>query len=39
MDLLNANQVRRTLTGTDVRYVSTDYLETQVVRIGYTWKF
>lgn len=38
-DLLNTNQVRRTLTGTDFRYVSTDYLETQVVRIGYTWKF
>lgn len=38
-DLLNTNQVRRTLTGTDFRYVSTDYLETQVVRMGYTWKF
>ena len=38
-DLLNTNQVRRTLTGTDFRYVSTDYLETQVVRIGYNWKF
>lgn len=38
-DLLNTNQVRRTLTGADFRYVSTDYLETQVVRLGYTWKF
>lgn len=38
-DLLNTHQVRRTLTGTDFRYVSTDYLETQVVRMGYTWKF
>jgi outer membrane receptor protein involved in Fe transport len=38
-DLLNTSQVRRTLTGTDFRYVSTDYLETQVVRFGYTWKF
>ena len=38
-DLLNTNQVRRTLTGTDFRYVSTDYLETQVVRVGYNWKF
>ncbi|MCA2992273.1 outer membrane beta-barrel protein [Gemmatimonas sp.] len=38
-DLLNTNQVRRTLTGADFRYVSTDYLETQVVRMGYTWKF
>ncbi|GAB1341701.1 TonB-dependent receptor domain-containing protein [Gemmatimonas sp.] len=38
-DLLNTNQVRRTLTGADFRYASTDYLETQVVRMGYTWKF
>lgn len=38
-DLLNTNQVRRTLTGTDFRYASTDYLETQVVRLGYTRKF
>jgi len=38
-DLLNTNQVRRTLTGADFRYASTDYLETQVVRVGYTRKF
>lgn len=38
-DLLNTNQIRRTLNGTDFRYVSTDYLETQVVRLGYSWKF
>ncbi len=38
-DLLNTNQVRRTLNGTDFRYVSTDFLETQVVRVGYTRKF
>jgi outer membrane receptor protein involved in Fe transport len=38
-DLLNTNQVRRTLSGTDFRYVSTDYLETQVVRVGYSRKF
>lgn len=38
-DLLNTNQVRRTLTGADFRYASTDYLETQVVRMGYTRKF
>lgn len=38
-DLINTNQVRRTLTGTDFRYVSTDFLETQVVRMGYTRKF
>lgn len=38
-DLLNTNQVRRTLQGRDFRYASTDYLETQVVRLGYTRKF
>lgn len=38
-DLLNTNQVRRTITGTNFRYVSTDYFETQVVRLGYTRTF
>ncbi len=38
-DLLNTMQIRRTIRGTDFRLVSTDYLETQVVRVGYTWKF
>lgn len=38
-DLLNTNQIRRTLTGTDFRYQSTDYVETQVVRLGYTRRF
>jgi hypothetical protein len=38
-DLLNTMQVRRTINGTDFRLESTDYLETQVVRVGYTWKF
>jgi outer membrane receptor protein involved in Fe transport len=38
-DLLNTMQLRRTIRGTDFRLVSTDYLETQVVRIGYTRKF
>jgi outer membrane receptor protein involved in Fe transport len=38
-DLLNTMQIRRTITGTDFRLESTDYLETQVVRAGYTWKF
>ena len=38
-DLLNTMQLRRTIRGTDFRLVSTDYLETQVVRVGYTWKF
>jgi outer membrane receptor protein involved in Fe transport len=38
-DLLNTNQAERTLRGTDFRLVSTDYLETQVIRVGYNWKF
>ncbi|MEO8564443.1 MAG: TonB-dependent receptor [bacterium] len=38
-DLLNTNQLRRTIRGTDFTLVSTDYLETQVIRVGYNWKF
>ncbi len=38
-DLLNTMQVRRTIRGTDFRLESTDYLETQVVRVGYNLKF
>jgi outer membrane receptor protein involved in Fe transport len=38
-DLLNTNQIRRTIRGTDFTLTSTDYLETQVVRVGYSWKF
>jgi outer membrane receptor protein involved in Fe transport len=38
-DLLNTNQAERTIRGSDFRIVSTDYLETQVVRVGYSWKY
>jgi outer membrane receptor protein involved in Fe transport len=38
-DLLNTNHARRTIRGTDFTFESTDYLETQVVRVGYNWKF
>ncbi|QJR37195.1 TonB-dependent receptor domain-containing protein [Gemmatimonas groenlandica] len=38
-DLLNTMQAERTIRGTNFRLVSTDYLETQVVRVGYSWKF
>jgi len=38
-DLLNTMQVRRTIRGTNFSLVSTDYLETQVIRLGYSWKF
>ncbi len=38
-DLLNTMQAQRTIRGTDFRLVSTDYLETQVIRVGYSRKF
>jgi outer membrane receptor protein involved in Fe transport len=38
-DLLNTMQIRRSIRGTGFRLESTDYLETQVVRVGYSWKF
>ncbi len=38
-DLLSTNQAQRTIRGTDFTVVSTDFLETQVVRVGYNWKF
>ena len=38
-DVLNTMQVRRTIRGTDFQLLSTDYLETQVIRAGYNWKF
>jgi outer membrane receptor protein involved in Fe transport len=38
-DLLNTNQARRTIRGAGFTLVSTDYLETQVVRAGYSRKF
>lgn len=38
-DLLNTMHIKRTIRGTDFALVSTDYLETQVVRVGYSWKF
>jgi outer membrane receptor protein involved in Fe transport len=38
-DLLNTNHAQRTIRGTDFNLVSTDYLETQVIRAGYSWKF
>jgi outer membrane receptor protein involved in Fe transport len=38
-DLFNTMQLRRTIRGADFRMVSTDYLETQVIRVGYSRKF
>ena len=38
-DLLNTLNVRQTITGDGFTYTSANYYETQVVRIGYTYKF
>ncbi len=38
-DLLNTMQIRRTIRGTDFVLTTSDYLETQVVRAGFTWKY
>jgi len=38
-DLFNTMQVRRTIRGTGFRLTSVDYLETQVIRVGYSRKF
>ncbi|NCU05209.1 MAG: TonB-dependent receptor [Chitinophagaceae bacterium] len=38
-DLLNTMVIRREITGMGFRYSSNDYYETQVWRIGYSYKF
>lgn len=38
-DVANALRIRRNVQGNGFRYVSTDYYETQVVRLGYAYKF
>ncbi len=38
-DLLNTMQIRKEIQGTGFYYISTDYYETQVIRIGYNYKF
>ncbi len=38
-DLLNTMRIRRNIQGDGFKYVSTDYYETQVIRIGYNYKF
>lgn len=38
-DLLNTMQIKKTIKGNGFNYISTDYYETQVVRIGYNYKF
>jgi outer membrane receptor protein involved in Fe transport len=38
-DVANTLRIRREVQGDGFRYVSTDYYETQVVRLGYGYKF
>jgi outer membrane receptor protein involved in Fe transport len=38
-DLANTMVIKKTIQGSDFSYTSSDYLETQVVRIGYSYKF
>lgn len=38
-DILNTMQIQRTIRGTNFTLESTDYYETQVVRVGYSFKF
>ena len=38
-DLLNTMQIKRTIQGAGFMCISTDYYETQVIRIGYNYKF
>jgi outer membrane receptor protein involved in Fe transport len=38
-DLFNTLIIRRNILGTGFHYTSTDYYETQVVRVGYNYKF
>ena len=38
-DILNTMRIKKEITGTDFKYESTDYYETQVFRVGYSYKF
>lgn len=38
-DLLNTMVIKQTIQGNNFSYVSSNYYETQVVRVGYTYKF
>ncbi len=38
-DILNTMVVKKEITGKDFQYVSSDYYETQVIRVGYNYKF
>jgi outer membrane receptor protein involved in Fe transport len=38
-DIFNTLRVRKDINGTNFRVISTDYYETQVFRVGYSYKF
>jgi outer membrane receptor protein involved in Fe transport len=38
-DLFNTLRIKRTINGNGFNYISTDYFETQVFRVGYNYKF
>ena len=38
-DLANTQRIKKEVKGDGFRYVSTDYYETQVIRVGYNLKF
>lgn len=38
-DIANTLQLKKEVTGNGFRYISTDYYETQVIRVGYSYKF
>jgi hypothetical protein len=38
-DLLNTMVIKRKINGTGFHYTSDDYYETQVIRLGYSFKF
>ncbi len=38
-DLLNTMVIKKTIRGNGFNYISSDYYETQVIRVGYSYKF
>lgn len=38
-DLLGTLRIKKEITGSDFKLISTDYYETQVIRLGYSYKF
>lgn len=38
-DVLNTMTIKKEIQGQSFKYISTDYYETQVIRLGYTFKF